>query len=127
MQQRLERELECARLEYARRMLWEEDYCSEESGSDGHEGGVEETFSVRGDGGFDRITRLDESRGDVRCGAAVTAMSPALEAGDRRDPEDVHGAGPRRGPTTTAVRLLCSGSRSSVPVWAAPLEIRDVL
>ena len=87
VQQRLEKELESARLEYARQMLWEEEYSSEGAGSDGYEGCVEESFSARADGGFDRIAASAEFEGDVRCRAAITAMAPAGEAGAQRDPE----------------------------------------
>ena len=89
VQQRLEKELESARLEYARQILWEEEYSSEGAGSDGYEGGVLESFSVRADGGFDRIDASAEFEGDVRCRAAITAMAPAGEAGAQQDPEGV--------------------------------------
>ena len=69
-------------------MLWEEEYSSEGAGSDGYEGGVEEAFSARADGGFDRIDASAEFEGDVRCRAAITAMAPAGEAGAQRDPEE---------------------------------------
>ena len=41
MQRRLEWELACARLEYARMELWGEEYCSEGCGSEGCEGGAD--------------------------------------------------------------------------------------
>ena len=41
VQQKLEKELESARLQYSRQMLWEGDYSSEGAGSDGYEGCVE--------------------------------------------------------------------------------------
>ena len=50
--QQLEQELECTRLEYARQVLWGDDYSSEGAGSDGYEGSLEE-FSARSDGGFE--------------------------------------------------------------------------
>ena len=102
VQQRLERELESARLEYARQMLREEDYSSEGAGSDGYEGGVEESFSARADGGFDRVAISAECDGDVQCGAAVTAVTAAEKAGVQQDQEGVDGVG---APSATT---LCS-------------------
>ena len=61
VQHELERELECVRLEYARQVLWGEEYCSEGSGSDGYEGGAEEAFWAKADGGDGVDTALAES------------------------------------------------------------------
>ena len=97
VQQRLEKELESARLGYARQMLREEEYSSEGAGSDGYEGCVEESFSARADGGFDRIAASAEFEGDVRCRAAITAMVPAGKAGARRYPEGVDDVGASAG------------------------------
>ena len=82
---RLERELECARLEYARLELWEKEHCPEKSGSEGCEGGAEGACSERADGGDGEGTGSTKSRGDVQCGTALTAMAPVVEAGDGKD------------------------------------------
>ena len=118
VQQRLERELESARLEYARQMLWEEEYSSEGAGSDGYKGCVEQSFSARAGGGFDRIAASAEFGGDVWCRAAITEVAPVGEAGARRDPEGVDDVGAsRRGPTKTAARLQWHSQRSSGPMF----------
>jgi hypothetical protein len=127
VQQRLEKELGSAQLEYARQMLWEEEYSSEGASSDGYEGCVEEYFSARADGGFDRIDASAKFEGDVWCRAAITAMAPAGEAGARRDPEEDDDVGPRQGLTKTVARLQWRSQRSSGPMWAALLPIRLVL
>ena len=97
VQQRLEKELGSARLQHARQMLQEEDYSSEGASSDGYEGCVEESFSARADGGFDRVAQSAECEGDVRCRAAITAMAPAGTAGVQQDPEGVDDVGASAG------------------------------
>ena len=71
VQQRLERELESARLQYARQYARQGDYSSERAGSDGYEGCMEETFSARVDGGFDQVATSAEHEGDMQCRAAI--------------------------------------------------------
>ena len=92
VRQRLEKELESARLKHAGQMLREEDYSSEGAGSDDYKGCVEESFSASADGGFDRVAKSAELEGDVRRRAAITAMAPAGTAGARRGPEGVDDA-----------------------------------
>ena len=91
--QQLEQELECARLEYARQVLWEDDYSSEGAGNDGYEGSLE-GFSVRSDGGFEATGPAEaEGDGDMWCGATVTGAAPAGTAGAANIPGDADDVG----------------------------------
>ena len=58
---------------------------------------MEEAFSAKADGGFDRVGMSAECDGDVRCGATVTAVTPAKKAGVQQDPEGVDDVGASAG------------------------------
>ena len=89
-----------------------EDYYSEGAGSDSYEGSVEE-FSARADGGFDLLHRVAtksarfEGESDAWYGAAVTAVTPAGEAGVTTNPEGTDDVGASAGARVGEVLGRC--------------------
>ena len=93
----MEKELEDARLEFARQALWGEEYSSDGAGSDGYDGSLEE-FSARSDGSFEATGPAEaEGDGDVWCVATITAAAPADMAGTANFPGDADDVGASEG------------------------------
>ena len=135
LQRRLEQELECARLNYARLELWGEEYYSEErSDSEGYKGGGDGTSLVGTDSGGDGAAELVESRADVECVrsgfdlqqvAAITAISRVVATGDENG-EDNDGVSVEADGGCGDVTGTVAGQRNSGPMWVALISMGDV-